>query len=150
MTILEQYDSYIIVSAPVQKHKEAACQVWFKDEKSWILNQTKVTLEILGRQFLSQLYNTSLQQFSQYVHEKDPDIIVCLGDYDNGKKLRYLSDRGVDLELRICISSSYRKTTYFDEFGFAGLIERARFGFLPLDLTAKYSINRLIDSGELL
>ena len=42
-------------------------------------------------------------------------------------------------------SSSYRKTTYFDEFGFAGLIERARFGFLPLDLAAKYSINRLID-----
>ena len=29
---------------------------------------------------------------------------------------------------------------------FAGLIERARFGFLPLDLAAKYSINRLIDS----
>jgi hypothetical protein len=35
---------------------------------------------------------------------------------------------------------------YFDEFGFAGLIERARFGFLPLDKAAKYSINRLIDS----
>ena len=45
-----------------------------------------------------------------------------------------------------CISSSYRKTTYFDEFGFAGSIERARFGFLPLGLAAKYSINRLIDS----
>jgi DNA polymerase elongation subunit (family B) len=91
-----------------------------------------------------------LQKFSDYVHEKDPDIIVCLGDYDNGKKLRYLSDRaekiGLDLQLRICISSSYRKTTYFDEFGFAGLIERARFGFLPLDKAAKYSINRLIDS----
>ena len=71
-----------------------------------------------------------LQQFSDYVHEKDPDIIVSLGDYDNGKKLRYLSDRGVDLQLRICISSSYRKTTYFDQFGFVGLIERARFGFL--------------------
>ena len=47
---------------------------------------------------------------------------------------------------RICISSNYRKTTYFDEFGFAGLIERARFVFLPLEMTAKYSINRLIDS----
>ena len=70
-----------------------------------------------------------LQKFSDYVHEKDPDIIVCLGDYDKGKKLQYLSDRaekiGLDLQLerRICISSSYRKTTYFDEFGFAGLIE---------------------------
>ena len=91
-----------------------------------------------------------LQQFSGYVQQKNPDIIVCMGDYDNGKVLRYLFDRagkiGVDLELRICISSSYTKTTYFDQFGFAGLIERARFGFLPLDLAAKYSINRLIDS----
>jgi DNA polymerase-2 len=99
-----------------------------------------------------------LQQFSDYVHEKDLDIIVCMGDYDNGKLLRYLFDRakkiGFDLQLerdaklkgRICISSSYRKTTYFDEFGFAGLIERARFGFLPLDMAAKYGINRLIDS----
>jgi DNA polymerase elongation subunit (family B) len=100
-----------------------------------------------------------LQQFSDYVQEKNPDIIVSLGDYDNGKVLRYLFDRatkiGFDLQLgrddaelkgRICISSSYRKTTYFDQFGFAGLIERARFGFLPLDMAAKYSINRLIDS----
>jgi DNA polymerase elongation subunit (family B) len=91
-----------------------------------------------------------LQQFSDYVHQKNPDIIVCMGDYDNGKVLRYLSARaekiGIDLQLRICISSSYRKTTYFDEFGFAGLIERARFGFLPLDKAVKYSINRLIDS----
>jgi hypothetical protein len=44
--------------------------------------------------------------------------------------------------------SSYRKTTYFDEFGFAGLIERARFSFLPLEIAAKYSINRLIDSRK--
>jgi DNA polymerase elongation subunit (family B) len=88
-----------------------------------------------------------LQQFSDYIRDKDPDIIVCMGDYDNGKVLRYLSARGVDLQLaKICISSSYRKTTYFDQFGFAGLIERARFGFLPLDMAAKYSINRLIDS----
>jgi DNA polymerase elongation subunit (family B) len=88
-----------------------------------------------------------LQQFSDYVKEKNPDIIVCMGDYDNGKVLRYLLARGCDLQLgRISISSSYRKTTYFDQFGFAGLIERARFGFLPLNLAAKYSINRLIYS----
>jgi hypothetical protein len=84
-----------------------------------------------------------------------------MGDYDNGKMLQYLFARakkvGFDLQLgrddsnstikgRICISSSYRKITYFDGFSFAGLIERARFGFLPLDMTAKYSINSLIDS----
>ena len=93
-----------------------------------------------------------LQQFSDYIQEKNPDIIVCMGDYDNGKVLRYLTARakkiGFDLQLgrRVSISSSYGKTTYFDEFGFAGLIERARFGFLPLGLAAKYSINRLINS----
>jgi DNA polymerase elongation subunit (family B) len=92
-----------------------------------------------------------LQQFSNYVNEKNPDIIVSLGDYDNGKLLRYLYDRaekiGFDLQLgKVYISSSYRKRTCFDQFGFAGLIERARFGFIPLDKAAKYSINRLIDS----
>jgi DNA polymerase elongation subunit (family B) len=61
-----------------------------------------------------------LQQFSDYVQEKNPDVIVCMGDYDNGKVLRYLFDRankiGFDLQLgrrRICINSSYRKTTLF-------------------------------------
>src|SRR5919197_5841459 len=110
------------------------------------------------------LFNNSeekviLQQFSDYVFEKNPDIVVCLGDYDDGKVLRFLFSRakkiGFDLKLgrgddrikgRICISSSYRKAKYFDEFGFAGLIERARFGFLPLEMAAKYSTNRLIDS----
>jgi len=92
-----------------------------------------------------------LQKFSDYVQQNNPDIIVSLGDYDNGKLLRYLYDRaekiGFDLQLgKVYISSSYRKTTYFDQFGFAGLIEGARFGFLPLDKAAKYSINRLIDS----
>jgi DNA polymerase elongation subunit (family B) len=33
-----------------------------------------------------------------------------------------------------------------DRFGFAGLIELCRFGFLTLDLAAKYGMNRLIDS----
>ena len=44
-----------------------------------------------------------LQQFSDYVHEKNPDIIVCMGDYDNGKVLSYLLSRaeknGIDLQL---------------------------------------------------
>ena len=82
-----------------------------------------------------------------------------MGDYDNGKVLRYLFSRakkvGFDLRLgrddnddtnhysntlenpriigRICISSNYRKTTYFDEFGFVGLIERAVTCLSPKD-----------------
>jgi DNA polymerase elongation subunit (family B) len=116
---------------------------------------------------------TILQEFSNYVHDKDPDIIICMGDYGNNTILQYLFARskkiGFDLQLgreivdnddfnasktslthrikgRICISSSYRHSTYFDQFGLAGLIERARFGFLPLGMVARYSINRLIDS----
>lgn len=108
-----------------------------------------------------------LQEFSNYILAKDPDIIICMGDYDN-TVLQYLFTRtkkiGFNLQLgreiidtnimkgslrikgRICISSSYRNSTFFDEFGFAGLIERARFGFLPLGIAAIYGINRLIDS----
>src|ERR671937_1450094 len=44
-----------------------------------------------------------LQEFSDYVLAKNPDIIICLGDYDNGKVLQYLFARakkiGVDLQL---------------------------------------------------
>src|SRR5918911_862314 len=34
-----------------------------------------------------------LQQFSDYLRDKNPDIIVCMGDYDNGKVLRYILAR---------------------------------------------------------
>ncbi|HET7391449.1 MAG TPA: DNA polymerase domain-containing protein [Nitrososphaeraceae archaeon] len=118
-----------------------------------------------------------LQEFSDYILAKDPDIIICMGDYDNNNTvLRYMFARarkiGFNLQLgreavddgndddsdiqksplthrikgRICISSRYRHTTYFDQYGLAGLIERARFGFLPLGMAARYGINRLIDS----
>jgi DNA polymerase elongation subunit (family B) len=111
-------------------------------------------------------------RMSDYLLAKDPDMIICMGDYDN-TVLRYLFTRAKKVEFnlqlgreardddyssslkgalthwikgRICISSSYRNSTFFDEFGFAGLIERARFGFLPLDMAARYGINTLIDS----
>ena len=119
--------------------------------------------------FESSEERTILQDFSNYLFAKDPDIIICMGDYDN-RVLQYLFTRakmvGFNLQLgreivdsnilngalsqcikgRICISSSYRNSTFFDQFGFAGLIERARFGFLPLGIAAIYGINRLIDS----
>jgi DNA polymerase-2 len=49
---------------------------------------------------------------------------------------------------RLAISSKTvnRYSSILDRFGFAGLIELCRFGFLPLDLAAKYGMNRLIDS----
>jgi DNA polymerase elongation subunit (family B) len=54
---------------------------------------------------------------------------------------------------RICLESSdgggrinVTQQPALVSFGLAGLIERSRFGFLPLGIAARYSINRLIDS----
>ena len=109
--------------------------------------------------FCSRTMTFILQEFSDYVLSKDLDIIVCMGDYDNTAVLQYLFARtkkiGFNLQLgreaiddllfqyskstldsldqkgRISISSSYyRRSTFFDQFGLAGLVERARFGFL--------------------
>ena len=42
-----------------------------------------------------------LQQFSDYIFDKNPDIIICMGDYDNSKVLQYLFSRTKKLGL-IC------------------------------------------------
>ena len=39
-----------------------------------------------------------------------------------------------------------RNKSLRSDLDLAGLIERARFGFLPLSLAARYGINRLIDN----
>jgi DNA polymerase elongation subunit (family B) len=116
-----------------------------------------------------------LSDFCNDVQAKDPDIIVFLGDHYANTILDYLFARTVKLELdlhlgrdkrmtssltvlkhpgtqwvkgRIPIGSKARNrySSTLDKFGFAGLIELCRFGFLPLDLAAKYGMNRLIDS----
>ena len=47
--------------------------------------------------------NAILQEFSNYVHDKDPDIIICMGDYGDNTVLHYLFARakniGFDLQL---------------------------------------------------
>jgi DNA polymerase elongation subunit (family B) len=49
---------------------------------------------------------------------------------------------------RVAISekTASRYSSVLDKYGFAGLIELCRFGFVTLDLAAKYGMNRLIDS----
>jgi DNA polymerase I len=53
---------------------------------------------------------------------------------------------------RICLESNgssginRQQHSAFDSFGLAGLIERLRFGFVPLGMASRYGINRLIDS----
>jgi DNA polymerase elongation subunit (family B) len=128
--------------------------------------------------FQSNAENIILQDFSDYMLTKDPDIIVCMGEYES-KIFHYLFTRikelGLNLQLgrevsaedlmnlkrpvsewikgRICLESSdssgfnrQQQHSAFDSFGLAGLIERSKFGFVPLRIAARYGINRLIDS----
>jgi DNA polymerase elongation subunit (family B) len=116
-----------------------------------------------------------LEAFCSYVQDKDPDILVFEGNHYANTILDYLFARmvkiGLELSLgrenvnlglltslerpgrhwikgRLVISRKTvnRYSSILDRFGFAGLIELCRFGFLPLDLAAKYGMNRLIDS----
>jgi hypothetical protein len=109
------------------------------------------------------------------LQDKDPDILVFVGDHYASTVLDYLFARmvtqGLELELgrekirvalltslkhpgkhwvkgRLAISGKIpnRYSSVLDKFGLAGLIELCRFGFLTLDLAAKYGMNRLIDS----
>jgi DNA polymerase elongation subunit (family B) len=115
-----------------------------------------------------------LVDFCNHVQAKNPDIIVFLGDHYANTVLDYLFARtvklGLDLHLgrekknvaqlttlkypgrhwikgRLAFDSKTRNrySSTLDKFGFAGLIELCRFGFLPLDLAVKYGMNRLID-----
>ena len=128
--------------------------------------------------FQSEQENIILQDFSNYVLAKDPDIIVCMGESES-KIFHYLFTRikklGLSLQLgrevsvdelmnlkrpvldwmrgRICLESNdgsgginRQQHSALDNFGFAGLIERSRFGFLPLGMASRYGINHLIDS----
>jgi DNA polymerase-2 len=105
----------------------------------------------------------------------DPDILVFQGDHYANTILDYLFARmvklGLQLDLgrekiktillsslkhsgrhwikgRLVISekTANRYSSVLDRYGFEGLIELCRFGFVTLDLAAKYGMNRLIDS----
>ena len=115
-----------------------------------------------------------LEDFCSYVMEKDPDVLVFVDHYAS-TVLDYLFARMMELGLeldcgrekirtvlltslkhpgknwikgRLAISDKTANSysSILDRFGFAGLIELCRFGFLTLDLAAKYGMNRLINS----
>jgi DNA polymerase elongation subunit (family B) len=131
--------------------------------------------QTVERIFDSKEEKDNLEAFCSYVQDKDPDILVFPGDNYANTILDYLFARvvklGLELELgrekmkiallasfkhprrywikgRLAISgkSVNRYSSVLDRFGFAGLIELCRFGFLTLDLATKYGMNRLIDS----
>jgi DNA polymerase elongation subunit (family B) len=125
--------------------------------------------------FSSNLEEDIISGFCDYVQAKDPDIIIWIADYYANIILDYLFARsmklGLELQLgrewnriaslkvlkhpgrywtkgRLSISSrtANRFSSVLDRFGFAGMIELCRFGFITLDLAAKYGMNRLIDN----
>jgi DNA polymerase elongation subunit (family B) len=134
-------------------------------------NDPQQNIEIV---FDSEQEKDILSDFCNDVQARDPDIIVFLGDHYANTILDYLFERTVKLSLDLHLGREKKKTapltdfkhpgvqwvkcripigskarnrysSTLDKFGFAGLIELCRFGFLPLDLAAKYGMNRLID-----
>jgi DNA polymerase elongation subunit (family B) len=102
-----------------------------------------------------------LKDFSEYVQAKDPDILCSSSQHSRSiTALDYLFIRirklGLDLQIardkktnmmnqlqgRVYLSSN----SFHDDLDLVGLIERARFGVLPLSLAARYGISRMIDS----
>ncbi len=102
-----------------------------------------------------------ITEFCKYVLAKDPDILICISNHFEHKNVLFerMSVLGLDLFLgREDDSNNNNKTdrirgrVYLSnnsaqkDLDLAGLIERARFSFLPLGPAARYGINRLIDS----
>ena len=107
--------------------------------------------------------STLLQNFSNYVVSKDPDIVI-LKNYDLAV-LNYLFERikilSLDLQLgrwktdiyfvnqnhilqKWTQGRVYMSQNDYNANGLAGLFELTRFSYLPISLTLKYSIGRLI------
>ena len=94
-----------------------------------------------------------LKEFHEYVMRKDPDILIYSTDnhtfleeiITKMRTLRYDIGREPN-KGRVCLESK----SFHSDLDLAGLIERARFGFLPMGQAARYGYNRLIDSRNCL
>jgi DNA polymerase elongation subunit (family B) len=94
---------------------------------------------------------TILEDFCNYVLTKDPDILISTEQLGTSV-LEYLITRmeelGIDIKLgRTDKRNAIEGRVYLDSSdSIVGLIEKARFGCLPLSLAARLRISRLIDS----
>src|SRR3977135_1959537 len=96
--------------------------------------------------------------FSEYVLANDPDILVSSTEHSRSyTSLDYLFMRmrklGLDLQLRRDKQTNQIEgrvylcnDSFHSDLDMAGLIEKARFGFISFSLAARYGISRLIDS----
>jgi hypothetical protein len=105
-----------------------------------------------------------LTKFHEYFVNKDPDILIFSRDnYNNSSTLFYdlitkMDTLGFDIGRDPSIHRKNNKASgvngrvylnkksFYNDLDIAALIERARFGFLPLGIAARHGINRLIDS----
>jgi DNA polymerase elongation subunit (family B) len=107
-----------------------------------------------------------LEDFCEYILHRDPDIPVCITNNLQGSNIiqdlfrrikrlgfnirpqrklndsKILNNRDFLIKGRLWISNK----SFREKFDLAGLIEKARFAFLPLALAVQYSMNRLIES----
>jgi DNA polymerase elongation subunit (family B) len=102
-----------------------------------------------------------IQSFCEYIQAKDPDILFSLNQHSGSTTtLDYLFMRmtglGLDLDFgrdkktdkpnkiegRVYLGNK----SFYSDLDLVGVIERARYGFLPLSSAARYGMNRLVDS----
>jgi hypothetical protein len=90
------------------------------------------------------------------VPKKDPDILVSSYQGLERNTISHLlarmsaygfnlggdGDKITCVQGRVCLDNK----SFHSELDLLALIERARFGFLPLQLASRYGMNRLIDS----
>jgi DNA polymerase-2 len=110
--------------------------------------------------------NKILFEFASVIRSEDPDILICNSCEETFSMLWGMSRLyGLNLQLgrdRTDVADLPRPLPYWvrgrvvlDEeqfnpllgcWGLAGILERSRFGFIPLDLAAQWTSNRLVDS----
>jgi DNA polymerase elongation subunit (family B) len=102
-----------------------------------------------------------LKDFSEYVLANDPDILVSSTQHSRSSTIfeyLFVRMRKLGLDLHFVRDKNTNKTnkiegtvylsnrSFHSDLELAGQIEKARFGFLPLSLAARYGVSRLIDS----
>ncbi|MFQ5710976.1 MAG: DNA polymerase domain-containing protein [Candidatus Geothermarchaeales archaeon] len=108
-----------------------------------------------------------LEKLAVFIQERDPDFLICpeCDEVTFPYLFRRVKLLGLDLRLgrepintsklrkplpywvrgRVAVSSHHWGNT-FEAWGIAGLVERARFGFLPPGIANRWTANRIIDS----
>ena len=102
-----------------------------------------------------------LKYFSEYLLAKDPDILVSSTQHSRsitaldhlfirmrklGLDLQIARDKKTNMINQLQGMVYLSSMSFHDDLDLVGLIERARFGVLPLSLAARHGISRLIDS----